>query len=350
MSQNQANDDARFAAAALRYGLRNAGLTNPNPCVAAIIVKRINGADIVVGRGVTASGGRPHAETQAIEMAGADAKGATMYVTLEPCSHHGKTPPCADAIIKSGLARVVACMTDPDPRVAGQGLKRLKEADILVSSPLLQSEAAQIHAPHIVSKRHQRPYVFLKMAVSSDGMIGRTGTGQVAISGIHAWHYVQGLRAQSDAILVGVGTVLGDDPSLTCRLPGLETRSPIRVVLDARNHMPTNAKILSNQELAETLVLSERNPTDVLQTLAKRGVQSLMIEGGARVAHEFLTAGLVDAVHLIQAPDVVVPGGIEAPLALMTDSSQFDVIDRRSLGDDKLVIYRKKGFVCSQES
>ncbi|MFK8034980.1 MAG: bifunctional diaminohydroxyphosphoribosylaminopyrimidine deaminase/5-amino-6-(5-phosphoribosylamino)uracil reductase RibD [Hyphomicrobiales bacterium] len=350
MSQIQAIDDAGFAAAALRYGLKNAGLTNPNPCVAAIIVKRVNDAEIVVGRGVTAPGGRPHAETQAIKMAGADARGATMYVTLEPCSHHGKTPPCADAIINSGLARVVACMTDPDPRVAGKGLNRLKAAGILVSSPVLASEAAQIHAPHIVSKMQQRPYVFLKMAVSSDGMIGRAGAGQVAISGIHAWHYVQGLRAQSDAILVGVGTVLSDDPSLTCRLPGLQTRSPKRVVLDAKNIIPANAKILSNQGLAETLVLNERSPAEVLKVLTKIGLQSLMIEGGAQVAKEFLTAGVVDAVHLIQAPDAVGADGIKAPLELMTDANQFDVIDRRSLGDDRLIIYRKKGFVCSQES
>lgn len=347
MSQNQAINDARFAAAALRFGLRHAGLTNPNPCVAAIIVKQIDGKDIVVGRGVTAPGGRPHAETQAIAMAGAKTNGATMYVTLEPCSHYGKTPPCADAIIKSGLARVVACMADPDPRVAGQGLARLKKAGISVTTPILEAKAAHIHAPHIISKLQQRPYVFLKMAVSSDGGIGRLGAGQIAISGPHAWNYVQTLRAQSDAILVGVGTVLNDNPSLTCRLPGLETRSPLRVVLDARNQMPLDAKILNNQAKAETLVLNDCKPTDALKILQKRGVQSVMIEGGAKVARAFLAAHLVDTIHLINAPVAVGADSIQAPSQLMTDPDQFDIEDQRSLGDDHLTIYRQKGFACS---
>lgn len=350
MPKNQATDDARFAAAALRYGLRHAGLTNPNPCVAAIIVKRVDGADIVVGRGVTAPGGRPHAETQAIQMAGDDAKGATMYVTLEPCSHHGKTPPCADAIVASGLARVVACISDPDPRVAGQGLDRLTSAGISVSSPVLKSEALHVHAPHIISKTKQRPYVFLKMAVSSDGMIGQRGAGQIAISGPHAWNYVQGLRSQSDAILVGVGTVLSDDPSLTCRLPGLEVRSPMRVVLDARHQMPGDAKILKDQDSKQTVVLNAYTPQQVLQELAERGVRSLMIEGGAKVATEFLKARLVDALHLIEGPGIIGPGGIKAPMHLMTDPEQFDTTDQRVLGEDLLTVYRRKDLECSPVS
>lgn len=344
MPQNQATDDARFAAAALRYGIRHAGLTNPNPCVAAIIVKRVDGVDIIVGRGVTAPGGRPHAETQAIKMAGDNAKGATMYVTLEPCSHHGKTPPCSEAIVASGLAKVVACMSDPDPRVAGRGFDQLKTAGIGVVCPILRPEAMLVHAAHIVSKTLQRPYVCLKMAVSQDGMIGRRGAGQVAISGFHAWNYVQSLRAQSDAILVGVGTVLNDDPSLTCRLPGLEMRSPMRVVLDAKNEMPSDAKILHIEDCTETLVLNERVPHNVLQELAKKYVQSVMIEGGAKVATEFLKANLVDTIHLIEAPGTIGPDGVKAPIHLMTDTEQFEIIDQRALGEDRLTLYRRKDF------
>ncbi|MEP0522262.1 MAG: bifunctional diaminohydroxyphosphoribosylaminopyrimidine deaminase/5-amino-6-(5-phosphoribosylamino)uracil reductase RibD [Hyphomicrobiales bacterium] len=347
MPENQAKLDARFAAAALRYGLRHAGLTKPNPCVAAIIVKCVGGSHVVVGRGVTALGGRPHAETLAIRMAGEFAHGATLYVTLEPCSHHGKTPPCTDAIIDSGIARVVACMSDPDKRVAGGGFDKLKNAGVSVSRGGLELDAMQVHAPHIISKTLHRPYVFLKMAVSSDGMIGQRRGGQVAISGPQAWNYVHGLRAQSDAILVGVGTVLSDDPTLTCRLPGLQHRSPMRVVLDARHQMPSDAKIISISDSTETLVLNGRNPHEVLQNLAERGVQSLMIEGGAKVAAAFLKAQLVDAVHLIQAPGSVGADGVSAPMSLMTDVAQFDIAEKRSLGDDKLTIYLRKDFECS---
>lgn len=346
MPDNQVKVDARFAAAALRYGRRHSGLTNPNPCVAAIIVQREDDAYIVVGRGVTALGGRPHAETQAIQMAGSQARGATLYVTLEPCSHHGKTPPCADAVIDSGINRVVACLSDPDSRVAGKGFDKLKAAGISVTSPVIKSEAIQAHAPHIVSKTLGRPYVILKMAVSSDGMIGRRGAGQVAISGPHAWNYVQGLRAQSDAILVGVGTVLSDDPALTCRLPGLASRSPMRVVLDARHQMPSNARVLEIADDTETLVLDGQTPGDVLQRLTERGVQSLMIEGGAKVATAFLEARLVDAVHLIEAPGLVGSNGVAAPLHLMTKAGQFGRINHRGLGEDKLTVYQRKDFEC----
>ena len=164
--------DLRFAAAALRFGRRHEGLTSPNPCVAAIVVRKTGDAFRVVGRGVTGPGGRPHAEAQALLQAGAEAAGATLYVTLEPCSHHGMTPPCTDAILSSGIARVVACMADPDPRVAGAGFARLTAAGVTVVTPVLEPEARRFHAGHIAARLGQGPHVVLKLAVSSDGMIG----------------------------------------------------------------------------------------------------------------------------------------------------------------------------------
>lgn len=336
--------DKRFAAAALRYGRRHEGLTNPNPCVAALVVTTQNGSACVVGRGVTGVGGRPHAEAQALQQAGLKAYGATLYVTLEPCSHHGLTPPCTGAILSSGIARVVACTSDPDPRVSGTGFSHLRSRGVELATQVLDAEARYFHAGHIAAKTQQRPHVLLKMAVTADGMIGVKQGGQVSITGPQAWTYVHGLRAVSDAILVGVGTVLSDNPSLTCRLPGMENRSPLRVVLDSGDEVPHNAKVFSDQAVAKTQVFDRRSCEEILRTLWDQGVRTVMIEGGARVASAFLKAGLVDACHLLQSNDkVIADGGVQAPIDLMTDSTIFDQIDRRQLGADQLTLYWRKG-------
>ena len=336
--------DLRFAAAALRFGRRHEGLTSPNPCVAAIVVRKTGDAFRVVGRGVTGPGGRPHAEAQALLQAGAEAAGATLYVTLEPCSHHGMTPPCTDAILSSGIARVVACMADPDPRVAGAGFARLNAAGVTVVTPVLEPEARRFHAGHIAARLGQGPHVVLKLAVSSDGMIGLPDTGQVAITGPESWNYVHTLRAANDAILVGVGTIISDNPSLTCRLPGLADRSPVRVVLDSGNRLPATARILQDQSIAETRIFQGQSCEQVLQALAQQGIQTVMIEGGARVARAFLKAGLVDACHLIRSRDSFIgSGGVAAPLDLILDSDRFEEIDSRQLGADHLTLLWRKG-------
>ena len=220
--------DQRFMQLALTLGRRGQGRIWPNPAVGAVVVKD----GVIVGRGWTQPGGRPHAEPEALARAGEAARGATLYVTLEPCSHFGKSPPCADAIIAAGIARVVSAIEDPNPEVAGQGHARLRAAGITVDIGLGAAEAARDHAGHFRRVRDKRPHVILKLAVSSDDKIAAAGHKPVAITGEAARARVHLLRAQCDAVLVGIGTVLADDPLLTCRLPGMEARSPVRVVLD----------------------------------------------------------------------------------------------------------------------
>ena len=222
---------------ALTLGRRGQGRTWPNPAVGAVVVKD----GVILGRGWTQAGGRPHAEPVALGQAGAAASGATLYATLEPCSHVGKSPPCADAIIAAGIARVVSAIEDPNPEVAGQGHARLRAAGIAVDVGLCADEAAYDHAGHFRRIRNHRPHVILKLAVSSDDKIGAAGRKPVAISGEAARARVHLLRAQCDAILVGIGTVQADDPLLTCRLPGMEARSPVRVVLDRALRLPGGA-------------------------------------------------------------------------------------------------------------
>jgi diaminohydroxyphosphoribosylaminopyrimidine deaminase/5-amino-6-(5-phosphoribosylamino)uracil reductase len=237
-------EDRRYMAAALRLSRGHTGLTATNPSVAALVVRE--GA--IVGQAVTAPGGRPHAETQALAVAGEKARGATLYVTLEPCSHHGRTPPCANAIVEAGIARVVVSLTDPDPRVSGRGLAILRDAGITVESGVMEEEGRRTLAAYLMRQTRGRPHVTLKLAVSADGMIGRQGhapgQGQLAITGPAARAQSHVLRAETDAILVGIGTALADDPDLTCRLPGLQHRSPLRIVLDHHLALPVTSKLV----------------------------------------------------------------------------------------------------------
>ncbi|MGH6643016.1 MAG: bifunctional diaminohydroxyphosphoribosylaminopyrimidine deaminase/5-amino-6-(5-phosphoribosylamino)uracil reductase RibD, partial [Bradyrhizobium sp.] len=234
--------DARYMQLALTLGRRGQGRTWPNPAVGAVVVKD----GVIVGRGWTQPGGRPHAEPEALRRAGETARGATLYVTLEPCSHFGKSPPCVDAVIASGIARVVSAIEDPNPEVAGQGHARLRAAGIVVDVGLNAAEAARDHAGHFRRIRDKRPHVILKLAVSADDKIGAAGGKPVAITGEAARTCVHLLRAQCDAILVGIGTVLADDPVLNCRLPGMEPRSPVRVVLDRALRIPGTSRLVQS--------------------------------------------------------------------------------------------------------
>src|ERR1700749_3416738 len=226
--------DRRVMELALALGRRGQGRTWPNPAVGAVVVKD----GVIVGGGWTQAGGRPHPEPVALSHAGEAARGATLYVTLEPCSHFGKSPPCADAVIAAGITRVVSSIEDPNPEVAGQGHARLRAAGITVETGLCAAEAAPDHAGHFRRVRDKRPHVILKLAVSTDDKIAAAGHRPVAITGEAVRTRVHLLRAQCDAILVGIGTVKADDPLLTCRLPGMAARSPVRVVLDRSLRIP----------------------------------------------------------------------------------------------------------------
>jgi diaminohydroxyphosphoribosylaminopyrimidine deaminase/5-amino-6-(5-phosphoribosylamino)uracil reductase len=359
--------DRRFMQLALALGRRGQGRTWPNPAVGAVVVKD----GIIVGRGWTQPGGRPHAEPEALQRAGEAARGATLYVTLEPCSHFGKSPPCADAVIAAGIRRVVTAIEDPNPEVAGEGHARLRAAGIVVDVGLCAAEAAFDHAGHFRRIRDRRPHVILKLAVSPDGKIGAAGTKPVAITGEAARDRVHLLRAQCDAILVGIGTVLADDPLLTCRLPGLAARSPVRVVLDRSLRIPaTSALVQSAREAPLWLVASElaeaaavtrlgaagaqiiRIPPGsvagldlpaVLQALAEKGITRLMVEGGSRVAESFVSADLVDEIWLFRGAEEVGPGGVDAldalPLSKITQSQAYKVHASETFDRDTLTIY-----------
>lgn len=266
--------DQRFMQLALALGRRGQGRTWPNPAVGAVVVKD----GVIVGRGWTQPGGRPHAEPEALRRAGEAAHGATLYVTLEPCSHFGKSPPCADAIIAAGIARVVSAIEDPNPEVAGKGHARLRAAGIAVDIGLCATEAARDHAGHFRRVRDQRPHVILKLAVSSDDRIGAAGHRPVAISGEAARARVHLLRAQCDAILVGIGTVLGDDPLLTCRLPGMAARSPVRVVLDRALRLPGASQLVhSARQTPLWVVTSELSEAPAAMKLGAAGAQVIRL-------------------------------------------------------------------------
>jgi diaminohydroxyphosphoribosylaminopyrimidine deaminase / 5-amino-6-(5-phosphoribosylamino)uracil reductase len=363
--------DQRFMELALTLGRRGQGRTWPNPAVGAVVVSD----GVIVGRGWTQAGGRPHAEPEALARAGEAARGAALYVTLEPCSHIGKSPPCADAIIAAGIARVVSAIEDPNPEVAGQGHARLRAAGITVDVGLGALEAAHDHAGHFRRVRDKRPHVILKLALSPDDKIGAAGGKPLAISGEAAKARVHLLRAQCDAILVGVGTVLSDDPLLTCRLPGMESRSPVRVVLDRSLRIPGTSRLVHSaretplwvmtSSLAEAPAATKLGAAGaeviriatattaspgldlaaVLHALSEKGITRLLVEGGARVASSFVAAGLVDEAWLLYGPDLVGADGVTAlealPLTTITQSPAFKVRASETLQKDTLTIYER---------
>jgi diaminohydroxyphosphoribosylaminopyrimidine deaminase / 5-amino-6-(5-phosphoribosylamino)uracil reductase len=362
--------DARYMQLALALGRRGQGLTWPNPAVGAVVVKD----GVIVGRGWTQAGGRPHAEPEALNRAGVAARDATLYVTLEPCSHFGKSPPCVDAVIASGIARVVSAIEDPNAEVAGQGHAKLRAAGIVVDVGLNAAEATRDHAGHFRRIRDKRPHVILKLAVSADDKIGAAGHKPVAITGGAARTCVHLLRAQCDAILVGIGTVLADDPDLTCRLPGMKPRSPVRVVLDRSLRIPGTSRLVHSARqtplwvmtsdlseapaamklgaagaqvirVAATTKLPRLDLPAVLHALSDKGISRLLVEGGARVASSFVSAGLVDEVWLLRGPDTVGADGIPAldalPLSALTGSPALRVRASESVGNDTLTIYER---------
>ena len=359
-------DDARFMQLAFTLGRRGLGNTWPNPAVGAMIVKD----GVIIGRGWTQPGGRPHAEVEALRQAKKAAQGATMYVTLEPCSHQGKTPPCADAIAKAGIARVVSALEDPNPEVAGQGHARLREKGITVDIGPGADEARRAHAGHIMRVTKTRPHVTLKLAVSADDKAGLAGRKPAPITGEAAWVRVFQMRAASDAILVGIGTVLSDNPQLTCRLPGMFERSPVRVVLDAKLTLPLSTSVVATVRDTPTWVFTSSKPSaiaeeilqqkgckvfrvgdvegrldleEVLKVLAGQGITRLMVEGGPKVAAGFAAANLVDELALLRGEKNIGATGIEALEGMPIDglTGQLHSRGREKLGADTLEIFER---------
>jgi diaminohydroxyphosphoribosylaminopyrimidine deaminase/5-amino-6-(5-phosphoribosylamino)uracil reductase len=360
--------DRHFMQLALALGRRTLGQTWPNPAVGAVVVKD----GIIVGRGWTQPSGRPHAETQALARAGAAARGATVYVTLEPCSHYGKTPPCADALVAAGVARVVSAIEDPNPEVAGQGHRRLRAAGIAVDVGLCADEARRAHAGHIRRIAAGRPHVTLKLAVSTDDKIGAAGRKPVAITGEATRARVHLQRAHNDAILIGIGTALADDPMLTCRLPGMEGRSPVRVVLDSHLRLPASSRLARSARATPLWLFSGRpaEPSEaavltaegaeivpvggsgqgvdlagVLKQLAVRGITRVMVEGGARVAAAFVAADLADEIWLYRGSAGIGPDGVPAldrmGIRELTQSPRFRLHASEDIGNDHLSIYER---------
>lgn len=353
--------DRRYMAAALRWSRKHLGLTSTNPAVGTLIVCDGGNGPVIVGRGVTAIGGRPHAEAEALAEAGDLARGATAYVTLEPCAHHGRTPPCANALVNAGITRVVGAASDPDPRVSGRGYAILRGAGIEVKEGVLAREAADQLAGYMNRSLRKRPEVILKLALSADGMIGRRGQGQIEITGQVARRQVHVMRAETDAILVGIGTALADDPELTVRLPGFRNRSPARIVLDRLARLPATSKLArsahdvpvfvagcpegdpkSRAELERAGVKFLATETydgrvalpELLEDLANQGMSRIIVEGGADTARAFLDEGLVDRIALFSGPEAIGPDGIAAPIGRDHIPAGFSLVREARFGED----------------
>jgi diaminohydroxyphosphoribosylaminopyrimidine deaminase/5-amino-6-(5-phosphoribosylamino)uracil reductase len=355
--------------AALALARRGLGETWPNPSVGCVVV----GDGRVVGRGRTAKGGRPHAETEALARAGAAARGATVYVTLEPCAHQGATPPCTEALIRAGVGRVAYAVDDPDPRVAGRGAAALRAAGIAVESGVCAEDAARLNEGFFKRTLRQRPLVALKVAVTADGMIAtRSGESQW-ITGEQARAHAHLLRATFDAIIVASGTAIADDPLLTCRLPGLESRSPVRVLFDAHLRTPIGAKLFRTAAQPPTWVFTGKSDTDeawravqatgarlfkvgldgsghgvriddALAVLAGEGITRVLVEAGGPLAAAFLNDRQTDELVIYRAPRLM--GGDGKPLATslnvdhLAQTKKLWGCGRFPLGDDVVETFR----------
>ncbi|MEO1640006.1 MAG: bifunctional diaminohydroxyphosphoribosylaminopyrimidine deaminase/5-amino-6-(5-phosphoribosylamino)uracil reductase RibD [Pseudomonadota bacterium] len=344
-------------AMALGLGRRGMGRVWPNPAVGCVIVKEGR----VVGRGWTADGGRPHAEVRALGQAGTAAKGATAYVTLEPCSHHGKTPPCAEALIAAGVARVVVAAGDPDPRVAGRGLQMLRDAGIDVTTGVMEAEAAADHAGFFLRVTQNRPFVTLKLAGTLDGRIA-TATGESQwITGPAARRAVHMMRARHDAVMVGAGTVRADDPSLTVRGLGI-ARQPVRVIVSRAMKIDTACKLaqtardlpvwLCHGDGADTggwtdkgaeslpcnVVSGQVDPQAVVAALSERGITRVFCEGGGMLAASLLHADLVDRITVFTAGAAIGAEGTPMLAAMGIDAlataPRFGLGSVSRIGDD----------------
>ena len=352
---------------ALGLARRGWGVVWPNPAVGCVLVREDRGGR-VVGRGWTQPGGRPHAEMEALRRAGAAARGATAYVSLEPCDHYGTTPPCSQALIVSGIARAVVAVEDPDPRVAGKGLARMRGAGITVDVGICEDEARRLNAGFFLRVGEGRPLFTLKLATSLDGQIASEGGDSRWITGPVARAHAHRLRSEHDAILIGRGTALRDRPRLTCRLPGLSGRSPVRIVCDSALALPVESPLTNTANDTPTWIATvapaddtrrdalrakgvevlevERGADDqvslpaLARVLGERGLTRVLVEGGGTVAAGFLGAGLVDEVAWFHAPLLLGANGAAAvaPMGVETVATAIRLLPEasRSVGVDRL--------------
>ncbi|QCR32757.1 bifunctional diaminohydroxyphosphoribosylaminopyrimidine deaminase/5-amino-6-(5-phosphoribosylamino)uracil reductase RibD [Lysinibacillus sp. SGAir0095] len=353
--------DREYMQLALDLAASAKGNTNPNPCVGAVIVK--NG--VIVGTGLHRKAGEPHAEVHAFRMAGDHANGATLYVTLEPCSHYGKTPPCAKLVKESGISRVVVATMDPNPAVAGRGINLLREAGLEVEVGLLEKEARKLNERFIHNMLTSKPFVVSKFAMTLDGKIATHNGQSKWITSEEARLQVHKLRHEMDGILVGVGTVLADNPSLTTRLPHREGKNPIRIILDSELKTPLNANV-ANTAVAQTIIvsahdvdetkvkqLSEKgvqiitvsksnqglNLNEMLDELYKLGITDVLVEGGAELNASFLREGLINKVIVYIAPKLLGGRHSKSPFAGMNidyidDALQLEFDSIEQIGPD----------------
>ncbi len=360
-----ADSDRNYMRLALREAKKGIGRTSPNPSVGAVVVKN----NKVVGKGYHKRAGTPHAEIHALREAGKRAKNATLYVTLEPCNHTGRTPPCTEAILKAGISRVVIGMLDPNPGVAGGGAETLASKKVAVSSSILENECREINLPFIKHTTTGLPWVIMKAGMSIDGRIAAAPGQSTRITGQKSLQRVHALRNQVDAILVGIGTALVDDPSLTTRLHGRGSGcDPLRLVLDADLRLPETAAMLQQESSAQTWIFCGRladkkkrskleeagaivktvpvskgmlNLEAVLTELGKAQITSVLVEGGSRVHGSFLEAGLVDQLLLFVAPIFLGDQGVALASfsgKKKTDMlSQLKIMSTRRYGEDVLI-------------
>ncbi len=355
---------------ALGLARRVLGTTAPNPAVGAVIVDDASGE--MIARGWTQPGGRPHAEAHVLQRAGARARGKTMYVTLEPCSHHGRTPPCADAIRAAGIRRLVCAIKDPNPEICGKGFASLRQAGVAVETGVCAEEASWMAAGHILRMTQGRPFVQLKLAVSADGLIAPGDGAPRWVSGEEARAYAHLLRARADAILIGRQTAADDDPQLTCRLPGLGHRSPRRYVLDSRLRTAQTSKLASSAGTVPVTLIGapdaplpvlpatvaiRRVPMEgrglslraVLASLKDDGITRLLVEGGPHVAGSFVAADLVDEAVIAHGTERLEAAGVR-PLAdrgleAFADRARWQLLSDRRLGSNRITVYRARGHL-----
>jgi diaminohydroxyphosphoribosylaminopyrimidine deaminase / 5-amino-6-(5-phosphoribosylamino)uracil reductase len=367
-----ASIDATFMRRALALARAGWGQTAPNPMVGAVVAQD----DTVVGEGYHAVYGETHAEVNALRAAGDRARGATLYVTLEPCAHVGKTPPCTDAVIASGVARVVAAVRDPSP-IARGGIERMRAAGIRVDVGVEQLAALELNAPFFHAHCSERPWVTLKLALSADGAVADPTGRQRWITTAESRAEVHRLRANSDAIAVGVGTVLADDPLLTVRDAPASRVPPRRVVFDSALRTPPDSRVVRTARAVETILIARtgvepvnsrtestlraagvtiarcHSVSDSLVWLRGRGVRALFVEGGPRLAGSFLRESLADRLVIFQSP--IVLGGAEprgfafAPSTFEAGLAERPVIERRRFGDDVMTVYGLGELPCSPD-
>ncbi|MDC1293407.1 bifunctional diaminohydroxyphosphoribosylaminopyrimidine deaminase/5-amino-6-(5-phosphoribosylamino)uracil reductase RibD [Amylibacter sp.] len=364
------NTDERWMRLALSLGARGAGQTWPNPFVGCVIVKN----SLVIGRGYTQQGGRPHAETVALQQASNDAENSTVYVTLEPCAHTGKTHPCVNNLIKAGIKRVVIAAIDPDHRVSGKGIQILKNAGIEVSVGILKEEAEKAHAGFFSILNKKRPFLSLKIATSIDGRIATQTGNSKWLTGAESRQFVHYLRATHDAVLVGRGTVEADNPSLNVRGFGRAVNQPVRIVMDSNLKIDTKSNLITSakeiplwichakesefSKLSKTGAMSiackHKNGgidlQDAMENLAKNGLTRILCEGGGKLAASLLNENLVDELIVMQAGLVIGKEGTAAISGLgidaLVDAPNFDMLETRRIGNDVLSIWSRATYLA----